>query len=184
MLVGACLAGAAALVLIAVMVVGPALSGPPEDGAKPSTQEAVEATFVGSQIKEIDKAHSSLVLSYDVKNNSDIDYRLSEGSGVLILSHLKSDGSLSQEQPFRLSYPLFVPAKQRAHLAIEIVQPFAWPADNDPALLSKLQGFVRQRLANVEEFVVFDVSKHQQLRLPSAWQQLQDGFGQTSKFSR
>lgn len=167
-------AGAGLFLVIAVIIGGPALKGLREDRPKPPTPEAVEATYVGSQIKAIDKAHSSLVLSYDVQSNSDSDYRLTDGPGVLILSRLKSDGSLSQEQHFRLSYPVFVPARQHAHLAIEIAQPFAWPSDDDPALLNKLRDFVRQRLANVEEFVVYDVSYHRQLELPSAWQQLQD----------
>jgi len=40
---------------------------------------------------------------------------------------LKSGGSLSQQEPLRLSYPFFLPAKQHARLAIEMTQAFTWP---------------------------------------------------------
>jgi hypothetical protein len=173
-LLAASLAGTVLLLLMGVTFFIPSRLRLHRDRPEPWNQDGVEATYVGSQIKEVDKTHSSLVLSYDLKNSSDLDYRLTDRSGVLILSRLKSDGSFSQEQPFRLSYPVFVPARERAHLAIEIEQPFAWPAQGDPALSDKLRDFVRRRLANVEEFVVFDEVNHRQLKLPSAWQQLQD----------
>jgi hypothetical protein len=172
-LVAASSAGAGVLLVIAVALVGPALNRTHRDGAKPWSQEGVEATYVGSQIKELDKAYSTLVLSYDLENNSDVDYRLNNAPNILIVSRLKSDGSLSQEQLIRLSYPVFVPARQHAHLAIEIAEPFAWPAEEDPAFSNKFRDFVRQRLADVEEFVVFDEINHRQLKLPSAWQELQ-----------
>jgi hypothetical protein len=172
-MIAATSAGTGFLLLIAIAVVGPALSRAHRDGPKPWSQEGVEATFVGSQIKEIDTAYSTLIVSYDLKNNSDVDYRLNNAPGLLIASRLKSDGSLSQEELIRLSYPVFVPARQHAHLAIEIAEPFAWPAEGDPAQLNKFRDFVRQRLANVDEFVVFDETNHRQLKLPSAWQELQ-----------
>ena len=173
-LLAASLAGTVLLLLMGITVLVPPRLRQHRDRPEPWNQDRVEATYVGSQIKEIDKTHSSLVLSYDLKNSSDLDYRLTDRSSVLILSRLKSDGSFSQEQPFRLSYPVFVPARERAHLAIEIEQPFAWPAEGDPAVASKLRDFVRRRLGDIEEFVVFDEASHRQLTLPSGWQQLQD----------
>jgi hypothetical protein len=172
-LVAASLAGTGFLLLIAAMIVGPALSRGHRDAPTPWSQEGVGATYVGSQIREIDKAHSTLILSYDLKNNSDVDYRLNNDPSILIVSRLKSDGSLSQEQLIRLSYPVFVPARQHAHMAVEIAEPFAWPAEGDPAPLNKFKDFVRQTLANVEEFVVFDETNRRQLKLPSAWQEVQ-----------
>jgi hypothetical protein len=168
------LAGTVLLLLMGITFLIPSRLRRHRDRPGLWNQDGVEATYVGSQIKEIDKTRSSLVLSYDLKNSSDLDYRLTDRSGVLILSRLKSDGSFSQEQPFRLSYPVFVPPRERAHLAIEIEQPFAWPGEGDPALVSKLRDFVRRRLGEIEEFVVFDEASHRQLTLPSGWQQLQD----------
>ena len=93
---------------------------------------------------------------------------------MVILSRLKSDGSYSQEEPIRLAYPVFLPARQHARLAIEITQPFAWPAEGDSGYLDKIRNFVKQRLENVGEFVLFDETNHWQLELPSGWEQLQD----------
>ena len=90
------------------------------------------------------------------------------------MSKLKTDGSFSQQEPVRLAYPVFLPAKQHARLAIEITQPFSWPAEKDAGYLDKMRNFVKERLENVGEFVLFDQSNHWQLELPSGWDQLQE----------
>ena len=69
---------------------------------------------------------------------------------------------------------MFLPAKQHARLAIEIVQPFAWPTADNPAYIDKLREFVKQRLANVHEFVLFDQTSRTEVKLPGVWQELQD----------
>jgi len=137
-------------------------------------QGTISAGYIGTQLREIDKTRSSLIISYDLENNTDSDYRLTDGPGLVILSRLKSDGSFSQEQPIRLSYPVFLPARQHGRLAIEISQPFNWPNEDDSAFLDKMRNFVKQRLENVGEFVLFDQTSHRQLELPSGWDQLQD----------
>ena len=135
-------------------------------------QGTISAGYVGTQLKEIDKTRSSVIISYDLENYTDADYRLIDNPGLVILSRLKSDGSFSQEQPIQLSYPVFLPARQHARLAIEITQPFNWPSQDDSAYLDKMRNFVKQRLENVGGFVVFDQSNHWQLELPSGWDQL------------
>jgi len=89
------------------------------ESSKLWNQEAIKATYVASQLKELDKTHSILTLSYDLENDTDSDYRLNAGPDVVIQSRLKSGGSLSQQEPLRLSYPVFLPARQHARLAIE-----------------------------------------------------------------
>jgi hypothetical protein len=135
-------------------------------------QGRISVAYVGSQVKQLDKSRCSLIISYNLQNSSSSDYRLTEGSNLLILSRLKSDGSLSQEQPVRLSYPVFLPPGQHARLAVEITGPFAWPTQEDPAYLDKLREFVKRRLENVAEFLVFDQDNHSQLQLPSGWGEL------------
>ena len=137
-------------------------------------QKTISAGYIGSQLKQIDKTHSSLIISYQLENNTDADYHLADGPGVIILSKMKSDGSYSQEEPVRLAYPVFLPAKQHARMAIEITQPFNWPAEQDTGYLDKMRNFVKQRLENVGEFVLFDQTNHWQLELPSGWDQLQE----------
>lgn len=164
----------AVLLLWGVFAVAPPFKQSAHQDASTWTQGTIRASYVGSQLKEIDKAHSSLVISYDLENSTDSDYRLADGPGIIILSRLKADGSYSQEQAVRLGYPVFVPARQHARLAIEMTQPFAWPAEEDPAYLEKMRDFVRRRLENVGEFVLFDDANRRQLELPSGWGQLQD----------
>src|SRR5438034_1393747 len=135
-------AGAGLLVLIVLMFTGSVFKPWRSEPSNSWNREAIQATYVASQLRQIDKAHSTLVLSYDLENNTDLDYRVADGPGVVILSRLKSDGSLSQEQPIRLGYPVFLPAKQRARIAVEITQPLAWPVQDDPAYEDKLRDFV------------------------------------------
>jgi hypothetical protein len=113
-----------------------------------------------------------LLLYYNLENDTDTDYRLSDGTGLVIMSRLKSDGSLSSEEQVRLSYPTFLPARQRARIALEILHPFDWPSDNDPARQEKLKVFVNQRLAGVDEFVLFDEANRCQIEFPRGWQDL------------
>jgi hypothetical protein len=134
----------------------------------------ISAGYIGSQLKEVDKTHSSLIISYELENNTDSDYHLADGPEVVILSKLKTDGSFSQQEPVRLAYPVFLPAKQHARLALAITQPFNWPAEKDSGYLDKMRSFVRERLENVGEFVLFDQTNHWQLELPSGWEQLQE----------
>ena len=168
-------AGVGLVLLIFFMTRAAAFKGSPSDSSNKSwNAEAIKASYVASQLKETDKTHSTLTLSYDLENNTDSDYRLDAGPGIVVLSRLEVDGSLSQQEPARLSYPVFLPAKQHARLAIEITQPFAWPPEDNPAYVDKLREFVRQRLANVQEFVLFDQSSRTEVKLPGVWQQLQD----------
>ena len=165
----------AALVLLTILLTGAAaFKGRHRETLKSWNREAIKATYVASQLKELDKTHATLTLSYDLENNTDSDYRLNSGPDVVIQSRLKSGGSLSQQEPLRLSYPVFVPAKQHARLAIEMTQPFVWPSDKDSAYVDELRAFVKERLVNVEEFVLFDQASHAEVRLPGAWQELQE----------
>lgn len=128
----------------------------------------VTAACVGNQLKEIDQTHASFLISYDLLNRTSSEFRLTQSSAV-ILTRLKSDGSLSQDRALNLNYPVCVPPGQHAQLTLLITQPFAWPADEDPAYLDKLRGFVKGSLENVSEFVVFDQADQSQLELPSPW---------------
>ena len=57
------------------------------------SQKPISAGYIGSQLKQIDKTRSSLIISYELENNTDSDYHLAEGPGLVILSKLKTDGS-------------------------------------------------------------------------------------------
>jgi hypothetical protein len=167
-------AGAGLFLLVVLTLSRPAWKRSETATSKAWNREAVRAAYVASQLREVDKAHSSLIVSYDLNNLTDADYRLTEGSSVVIMGRLTSDGTFSQEEPIRLSYPVFLPARQRARLAIEISRTFTWPVRDDPRYDEKLREFVKQRLAAVGEFVLFDEASHCQIELPGAWKELQD----------
>jgi hypothetical protein len=167
----------AGLFLVLLLILGWASHSSPVKLPGSWNQNAIKATYVGVQLRQIDKTLAGLFLSYDLENNTDRDYRLSDAPGIVIMSRLKSDRSLSQEELIRLSYPAFLPANQRVRVAIEISYPFVWPAPGDPALENKLKDFVKQRLARVEEFVLFDEVNRCQVELPSAWQGLERDSG-------
>lgn len=169
-------AGAGLLFLVIWTVAAPTFKHPVKELSKGWNQQAIKAAYVAAQLREVDKTHSSLILSYDLDNLTDLDYRLAETSGVVIMSKLKSDGSFSQEEPVRLSYPVFLPARQHARLAIEISQPFAWPRE-DSHYEDKLKEFIKQRLAGVRGFVLFDEASHSQVELPAVWPQLREAEG-------
>jgi hypothetical protein len=170
------IAGSAGITLLALGLLAGTFLFTGSHSEQPGTwnQRTISAGYIGSQLKQIDKTHSSLIISYDLENNTDSDYHLADGPGVIVLSKLKSDGSYSQEQQIRLAYPVFWPARQHARLAIEITQPFNWPGDQDAGYLDKMRDFVKERLVNVGEFVLFDQTNHWQLELPSGWEQLQE----------
>lgn len=169
------IAGAAAVVFVLTLW---AFAGTPfkrqqtKEAQKTWNRNGVKAVYMATQLREVDKTHAALILSFDLDNLTNMDYRLSDSLGLVIMSRLKSDGSLSQEQPIRLSYPVFLPAGQRAHLAIQITHEFAWPRE-DSQHDEKLKEFVRQSLAAVRGFVLFDESSYNQIDLPAAWPELE-----------
>jgi hypothetical protein len=174
MLIAGGSAGAGLLLWLALTFSGTALNRAPSGTTAPWNNKALKAKYVQSRLRELDKALATLTLSYELVNGTDVDYRLAEGPGLVIVRKLESGGGLSQEEPIRLSYPAFLPARQSAVIAIEITQPFRWPREDDPAYEDKLRDFVKQRLANVEEFVLFDEDSRCQLELPSAWEGLRE----------
>ena len=162
------------VLLLAILTLGkPIFNKRAKDVRNGWNREGIKAAYVATQLREVDNAHSSLILSYDVRNLTDVDYRLAEGAGLVVMSQLKGDGSLSQEESIHLSYPVFLPAKQRARLAIEISRAFPWPRE-DSRYEDKLKEFVKQRLGGVRGFVLFDEASHSQIDLPAAWPELQD----------
>ena len=140
--------------------------------AKPWNSSAITASYVGAQLRELDSGNAALYLAYEVQNHTDSDYRLADGPAALVMSRLRADGSLSSQQQVRLSYPTFLPARERARVALEIPSPFGWPADGDPALQDKLRDFVNQKLMEVQAFVLFDQADRFDIEFPSGWQEL------------
>jgi hypothetical protein len=138
---------------------------------EPWNPGGITASYLGAELRETDPGNASLLLSYELQNNTDADYRLSDGPGVVVMSRLATDGSLSSQEGVQLSYSTFLPARQRARVMLEMRRPFTWPASNDPATQEKLKDFINQRLSAVDEFVLFDQSDRVQIEFPRGWQE-------------
>jgi len=141
---------------------------------------AIQSSFAGVQVKEVDPTHAALIFSYDLDNNTDADYRLAKGPSTVVMTRLKSSGSVSSEEPAELDNSVFLPARNRTRIAVEITRNFNWPtglpgAQIGPVNQEKFRGLVAQEVGNFSGFVVFDQATHFQIELPGEWQELSTG---------
>jgi hypothetical protein len=139
---------------------------------------SVRGTFTGVQVHEVDPAHAQLIFYYDLDNDSDSDYQLTKGPGTVVMTRLKSNGSLSSDQPIELDHSVFLPAKNRTRISLEIDRAFSWPSglpvgQMGPMSQDKFRTLVAQAVGSVSGFVVFDQARHMQIELPGGWQELQ-----------
>ena len=141
---------------------------------------AIQSSFAGVQVKEVDATHAALIFSYDLDNNTDTDYRLAKGPATVVMTRLKSSGSVSSAEPVELDSSVFLPARNRTRIAVEITRNFNWPsglpgAQIGPVNQEKFRSLVAQEVANLSGFVVFDQATHFQIELPGGWQELSAG---------
>jgi hypothetical protein len=139
---------------------------------------AIRSSFAGVQVKEIDGTHAKLIFSYDLDNNTDTDYQVATGPTTVVMTRLKSNGSVSSQEPIALSNSVFLPARNRTRIAVEIVRNFNWPtglpeAQIGPVNQEKFRALVSQEVSNLSGFVLFDQATHFQIELPSGWTELQ-----------
>jgi hypothetical protein len=143
----------------------------------PWNSGAMHSTFAGVQVREVDPAHAELVFSYDLDNNTESDYRLTKGPSTVVMTRLKSNGTLSSDEPVDIVNSVFLPAKNRTRISLQVMHPFNWPAglvpgQIGPANQEKFRAIVAEEVANYSGFVLFDQSTHFQIELPGGWQEL------------
>jgi len=134
----------------------------------PWNSDAIRATFAGIQVREVDAGNAAVVLFYDLENTTDFDYRIENSPTMNFLSRLRSDGSLSSEDQPRLDHAAFVPARNRTRIGLELVHPFAWPAQAGAASDEEFREFVEHQTNNLEGFVLFDENTRYQVELRGA----------------
>lgn len=151
------------------------LSGRPSEAqsaaksAVPWNEHAIESSFAGLRVREIDASNSAVVFLYDLDNKTDSDYQLAKGPSIVVMSRLKSSGSLSSEKPVSLISSAFVPAKNRTRIELEIKQPFPWPGRKDTKSEIKFRQLVAGQIMDLGGFVLFDETSRYQIDLPGAW---------------
>jgi hypothetical protein len=144
----------------------------------PWNSSAIQSTFAGAQVQEADAAHATVVFFFDLDNNTDTDYRFAKGAGTVVMTRLKSNGSLSSEQPLELNNSVFLPARNRTRIAVQVTRSFNWPSglpggQIGPVNQLKFRQLVADEVANLSGFVMFDTATHFQIELPGGWQELQ-----------
>jgi hypothetical protein len=171
-----------ACLLVVVVFVLPRTPAP-----EPATQHtsapvwntsAIQSTFAGVQIKEIDPTHANLIFSYDLDNNTDTDYQVTKGSTTVVMTRLASSGSVSSDEPVALGNSVFLPARNRTRVTLELTKNFNWPGQMygsqvGPVNQEKFRTLVAQEVGNLSGFVLFDQAAHFQIELPGDWQELQ-----------
>lgn len=170
--------------VVAVVIVFGLPRFPRQDTATPRPQPspwnsgAIQSTFAGVQVQQADAAHATLVFSFDLDNNTDTDYRFPKGPGTIVMTRLKSNGSLSSAEPIELDNSVFLPARNRTRIEVQVKRPFNWPAglpetQIGPINQVKFRQLVTDEVANLSGFVMFDTATHFQIELPGGWQELQ-----------
>ena len=166
-------------VLVLVILVGlPRLPRQETAARKPQpapwNSSAIQSTFAGAQVQEADPTHATLEFFFDLDNNTDTDYRFAKGAGTVVMTRLKSNGSLSSEQPIELNNSVFLPARNRTRIAVQVTRPFNWPSGLiGPVNQLKFRQLVADEVGNFSGFVMFDTATHFQIELPGGWQELQ-----------
>jgi hypothetical protein len=150
----------------------------PPPQASPWNSGAIQSTFAGAQVQEADATHATLIFLYDLDNNTDADYRFAKGAGTVVMTRLKSNGSLSSEEPVELNNSVFLPARNRTRIAVQVLRPFNWPTglpagQIGPVNQLRFRQLVADEVANLSGFVLFDTATHFQIELPGGWQELQ-----------
>jgi hypothetical protein len=135
--------------------------------ASPWNTHAIEGALAGVRVQEVDSGHAAVVFLYDLDNRTSTDYRLAKGPNVVIMSRLKTSDSLSADDPADIESGAFLPAGNRARVAIEVVQPFAWPNQKDAAADRNFRDLVAGRVAGLRGFVLFDQAARYQIELPA-----------------
>jgi hypothetical protein len=162
-----------ALLVILVLVLGKSQrSETVGKGGTPWNTEAVESSYAGVRVREIDPSNVAVVFLYDLNNQSGTDYQLAKGPGVVVMSRLKSSGTFSSEKRVTLGSSTFVPAKNRTRIAVEIAEPFSWPVRLDAYSENRFRQLVAQEVADLDGFVIFDESHRYQIGLPGSWPEI------------
>jgi hypothetical protein len=169
-----------ALLVAAATVAFFVLRNPPKQESAPKqprdwNTNAIRGNFTGVQVKEIDPTHAQLIFSYDLENATDSEYRLRVGPEVTLMEQLKSDGSLRSQDSIRVDSPVFLPAKSRGRVSLQVARPFNWPSQIaagqvGPFTQEKFRSFVAKEVSNVQEFVLFDETSRYKIELPGGWQ--------------
>lgn len=163
------LAACAFLLLLIVVAGRLGRNSSPTKLIAPWNSQAIEGTLAGVRVQEIDPTHAAVIFLYDLDNETDTDYRLEKGPNIVVMSRLKSGGTLSADEPITLDSAAFVPARNRTRIALEINHIFNWPGQTGAYAEHAFNQLVAGDVAGIAGFVLFDQTSRYEIDFPAAW---------------
>jgi hypothetical protein len=118
-----------------------------------------------SERNACEDSHGEVLLTYDIENTTNRDYRIAEQSGLTIMERhgnileatLITSGPDRGNSYWKIDTPIFVPAHQT--VAVEVRGPYECPR----CRAEKLNSFVKD---NVPDLVLFDATSHYEIEFP------------------
>jgi hypothetical protein len=120
-----------------------------------------------------------LSFHYILQNNTDLDYLVDSNVGMEVTGKLKREKGLSRfdSHYVTMEYPIFVPAKNRVWLSLNI--PYSYSikekgkptADEQKQYTTEVAKYVTDELANLDGFVLFDTSNRYEIDFANGWEQ-------------
>jgi hypothetical protein len=97
---------------------------------------------------------------------------------TVVMTRLATSGSVSSDEAVALGNSVFLPARNRTRVTLEMTKNFNWPGQMygtqvGPVNQEKFRALVAQEVGNLSGFVLFDQAAHFQIELPGDWQELQ-----------
>lgn len=141
---------------------------------KPWNTTAIKATF--DRVRVVGQ-NNDIAFFYVLENMTNSDYRVENASDTYLIARLKQQKSLSEfEGNFqKLHFPIFIPARQRVWVPIELSYPYQEKLASDASgkerhkWRQKLREFVKSQMGNLNGFVLFDNKNRYQINFPRPW---------------
>ncbi len=146
-----------------------------QEKPKPWNSTAITATYKALRTTGGEK--NSLEFVYILQNNTDLDYRVTNESQVL-LGYLDHDGnslSFDKQDMLKIEPPLLVPAKSKVFIIVDLNVQTDMKANlraSDDVQYdweTKLSRFVDDTLPGVDGFVMMDSLNRYQVKFPNGW---------------
>ena len=131
---------------------------------------AIRSDFVEMKLEQVDKSKAALVFYYDLTNRTNFDYHLPDNSRVQFERRLRSTGSVVPEGRLQLISAGTVQSGNQTRIALEIVEPFAWPNRMDNAAATKIRDLMAQETNDLDGFVILDGAQRVRIDLKVSWQ--------------
>lgn len=168
------LSGANLVLWLSLAVAGSALQQPPVTATRTWNAAALKATFDGVALDE----DRHILLYYVFKNTTNADYRLENGSNVVVMMKLRGKHPGWRElspQDLRVFYPIFVPSRQRQIVVVKYLRgtydfrlklKLHASSKEEQVFQEKLKAFVRIHSPDFASLVLFDKTAGYRIDLP------------------